>query len=365
MSQPGSQDPLQAVGDARRSRLALFGNSLSPALLLAEVGKARRARGGQEQAEGSAPLQASASGGQLQAGQERARKGLVPLLFSQNKGNSLALLEVACLGCASLLSSDNLATWELPCSSPAEPALRDANSFRMSCPLQRSVFRFPGWGGQRWGHMMALAGPRLTVCHMPGRRSAPAGANEWGEQRKWKDSKCLGMAQVLPSPVQHGRSFGTLLCFDLSHANSLRAPWPGFAVEQDGQCERKNPCKLPRKAVQHQDSLLSLLPGSCLGGDAVMPRCLRDFGGMGGHSGVHLSPSLWAHVWESIFLTELCMGTCRATAVSPSCAQGSQLIPKQPLSPAPCYNGSVQHNDDLRQPPSLAQVPVSGQVGQY
>lgn len=105
----------------------------------------------QEGAEGTAPLRAGASGGQLQAGQERARKGLVPLLFSQNKGNSLALLEVACSGCASLLSSDNLATWELPCSSPVEPALRDANSFRMSCPLQRSVFRSPGWGGQWWG----------------------------------------------------------------------------------------------------------------------------------------------------------------------------------------------------------------------
>lgn len=58
-------------------------------------------------------------------------------------------------------------------------------------------------------------------------------------------------------------------------------------------------------------------------------------------------------------------GTCRTTAVSPNCAQGSWLIPKQPLSPALCYNGSVQHNDDLKQPPSLAQVPVSGQVGQY
>lgn len=95
-------------------------------------------------AEGTAPLQAGASGGQLQAGQERARKGLVPLLFSQNKGSSLALLEVACSGCAGLLSSDNPATRELPCSSPVEPALRDANSFRMSYSLQRSVFRSPG-----------------------------------------------------------------------------------------------------------------------------------------------------------------------------------------------------------------------------
>lgn len=98
-------------------------------------------------AEGTAPLRAGASGGQLQAGPERARKGLVPLLFSQNKGSSLALLEVACSGCAALLSSDNPATQELPCSSPVEPTLRDANSFRMSCPLQRSVFRSPGWGG--------------------------------------------------------------------------------------------------------------------------------------------------------------------------------------------------------------------------
>lgn len=134
----------------------------------------------QERAEGTAPRRASATGGQLQAGQERARRGLVPLLFSQNKGNSLALLEVACSGCASLLSSDNLATWELPCSSPVEPALRDANSFRMSCPLQRSVFRSPGWGGTVVGAaMMALAGPRLTMCHMPGRRSAPAGDDGW------------------------------------------------------------------------------------------------------------------------------------------------------------------------------------------
>lgn len=130
----------------------------------------------------------------------------------------------------------------------------------------------------------------------------------------------------------------------------------------------KEPCKLPRKAVQHQDCLLSLpalplLPGSCLGEDAVMPKCPRTlmvlvvtvvfiyrcgdmFGGASPWQGC---------VW----------GTCGPTAVSPSCAQGSQLIPKQPLSPALCYNGSVQHNDDLKQPPSLAQVPVSGQVGQY
>lgn len=68
---------------------------------------------------------------------------------------------------------------------------------------------------------------------------------------------------------------------------------------------------MPRKAVQHQDCLLSLpalplLPGSCLGEDAVMPRRPRGFDGTGGHSGVHLS--LWGHVWGSISLAELCMG---------------------------------------------------------
>lgn len=124
-------------------------------------------------AEGTAPLQAGASGGQLQAGQERARKGLVPLLFSQNKGSSLALLEVACSGCAGLLSSDNPATWELPCSSPVEPALRDANSFRMSCPLQRSVFRSPGWGGDsgRGCH----GGPGRPRAHRVSRTVCPVG----------------------------------------------------------------------------------------------------------------------------------------------------------------------------------------------
>ncbi|XP_071291230.1 non-homologous end-joining factor 1 isoform X3 [Agelaius tricolor] len=67
--------------------------------------------------------------------------------------------------------------------------------------------------------------------------------------------------------------------------------------------------------------------------------------------------------FQQNFVAEGCVwDTCRAAAVSPSCAQGSQLIPKQPLSPALCYNGSVQHNDDLRQPPSHAQVPVSGQT---
>lgn len=121
-------------------------------------------------AEGTAPLQAGASGGQLQARQERARKGLVPLLFSQNKGSSLALLEVACSGCAGLLSSDNPATRELPCSSPVEPTVRDANSFRMSCPLHRSVFRSSGWGGTPAGAAtVAPAGPRLTVCMRPAR----------------------------------------------------------------------------------------------------------------------------------------------------------------------------------------------------
>lgn len=61
-------------------------------------------------------------------------------LFSQNKGSSLALLEVACFGCAALLSSDNLATLALPCSSPGSLGLGDVNSFRTLALVHRFTF---------------------------------------------------------------------------------------------------------------------------------------------------------------------------------------------------------------------------------
>lgn len=94
-----------------------------------------------------------------------------------------------------------------------------------------------------------------------------------------------------------------------------------------------------------------------------MPRHPRDFDGTGGHSGVHLS--LWGYVFGSISLAGLCMGHVRNHSSLTQLCPGELAHPKAAPSPALCYNSSVQHNDDLKQPPSLAQVPVSGQIGQY
>lgn len=64
---------------------------------------------------------------------------------------------------------------------------------------------------------------------------------------------------------------------------------------------------------------------SCLGEDAVMPRCPRDFDGTGGHSSVYLS--LWGRVWGSISLAGLCMGHVQTHSSL------TQLCPGEPAHP--------------------------------